>query len=148
MARLGLSMQKVAPVGELATKLYNTRRFVHAAIATGKGTDMIHVISVYGYPNAARCREARAANEDLIRDVMLYVAMLGDVPVFLCGDWNTHVEASHSLHKSIGFGQIYDLEATFVKARGADPQVTCVPKETSVGTRVDMFFVMRQPFPW
>ena len=62
------------------------------------------MVSVYGYPRANDGGEEMIANETLLEKVFTEAASLGDVPVFICGDFNVQVVNSPILAGVVTFG--------------------------------------------
>ena len=136
LARTGLRMQAVSPVSAEAHWLWNTTRFCHAVVEFSIG--MVHIISVYGHTNAWSNSSQRVRNEELLSNLLRYIATLGDVPVLLLGDFNTSPEYSAALSMEIGSGRMVDLAATTAPATGAEPGPTCHAHTTSAGSRIDL----------
>ena len=140
LARTGLGLQVVQASCDLGRELWESRRFVHAAIPTGTGKTVLHFISFYGVTNAHTDPNARAENERLLSLLLKYVAQLGQVPVLLFGDWNTTLTKSQSLLGAVQNNHLADLELEASLLENREPTKTCFVRGTSVGSRIDMLF--------
>ena len=131
-------IQPVPPVDELSDWLWSSTRFVHAAMPFAGGKHVLHLISVYGFTNAATDAGQKRLNEEFLRNVFLYVSALGQVAVLILGDFNTTREASASLDAALSSGQYWDAAEVVAQVREEEPQNTCFVKDTSVGSRIDL----------
>eukprot|EP00973_Karenia_brevis_P028730 3962339-Karenia_brevis.AAC.1 len=78
MVRRGISAQ-LGPVDTVVRRrLWESGRWMHAMIALGAGHQILHVMSVYGYPGASQDQECMKSNENLMSDVFEAAAELGD----------------------------------------------------------------------
>ena len=79
----------------MGDKLWESGRFCHAVAMLGENHEVaVHIFCVYGFTNARQRPEAKAANEELLQDILQYAACLGDVPCCILGDLNTNEDAS------------------------------------------------------
>ena len=99
----------------------------------------MHVLSFYGFTNSARDRKARENNERLIDLILQYIGQLGQVPICLLGDFNAPTSASFHLSRALAEGQLVDIEQQHADLRGCETVNTCHQKETSEGSRIDLF---------
>ena len=136
LAVKGLNMQKVAPRNAAEREAYDSGRFLHVAVSLGAET--LHVIVIYGYTNSVRDRFQRDLNEKLLGIALECSASLGQVPVAICGDLNTTIEASNMLCTAIRGGGFKDLAALGAEQQGLDnPQNTCFQNAKCKGSRID-----------
>ena len=140
VTRNGLTLQSVKPVCEVETRLFETRRFVHAAFGIGNGSRVAHVFCVYGFSGANNCTRRMAMNEQLLSDTFHVAAGLGEVPVVLAGDFNVTPDISSALQRSMSTGRWCDTADMCAKARGVDPDPTCFIRSPSVGSCIDAIF--------
>eukprot|EP00973_Karenia_brevis_P039441 5445638-Karenia_brevis.AAC.1 len=52
MVRAGLPAKFMSTSSEAGCRLWQTRRFVHVACASGNGCQALHILSVWGFPNS------------------------------------------------------------------------------------------------
>ena len=138
ISRSHIPIQRVPPTTDLAQRLWDTGRFVHAVAPAGKaGKTAVHFFSIYGFSNAERDPQRRVQNEELLHMVFTYAAGLGQVPIFMFGDWNTSPRASTAMEAALGSGNYWDIEEFFAATEGRAAHMTCFVRETSVGSRID-----------
>ena len=65
-----------------AEMLWQSTRFVHVHVATGKGRTAINIISCYGIPSN------NVKNAELFTLITKYIKKLGNTPLLLAGDYN------------------------------------------------------------
>ena len=140
VAAPGLCLQNVVPACDIEQSLWDTGRFVHAAIAYGNGRRVIHVISVYGYSGAQGRPEIMRKNESLLCNVFKVAAALGNVPVLVMGDINVDPDASPAVQSAARLGGCVDSAKVCAVARGISCDRTCFVRDTSLGTRIDAIF--------
>ena len=134
-ARNGLRLQAVQPVNDVERALLATKRYVHAAVPIGNGKQVLHVISLYGFSGASSCSARMSLNESLLSQVFQVLAVLGNVPVLLAGDFNVNLDSSAVIQTA----KWIDACKTCASAQGAQPDPTCFVRNTSTGTRIDAF---------
>ena len=78
-------------------RLDNTGRFVHAGVSYGNGK-VLHVFSFYGDVRSA------VHTEELIAEMLVEAAALGDVPVLIAGDFNVETTESPALLSAFAHG--------------------------------------------
>ena len=69
----------------------------------------MHVLSVYGYSNAEQDPAIMSKNEALMAEVFDAAAELGNVPVFICGDFNVLPERSPTIQAALLTGVWRDV---------------------------------------
>ena len=102
-----------SPKTQVGEELYNTGRWHSVVVKVNKGGMLLHVVTVYGFPGASDGGEAAFQNESLLRKVFDEASTLGDVPVLVCGDFNTSLESSAVLGEMVASGQWCDGAYTF-----------------------------------
>ena len=133
LARTGIALQSVPMTKHEGPELWESGRVIHAALACGTdGKTIIHVFSFYGFPNSGTDAAARAKNEHLLQLLFAYIARLGNVAVFIGGDFNTPRSDSAALSQACGAG-FWDASASL-----GDEDPTCFLRYSSRGTRIDM----------
>ena len=134
-ARPALNLRAVPPNCPASQALWDTTRFCHGVVCF-EG-QVVHVISFYGFTNAARHPEQRRANESLLKQMFAFLACLGDVPIVILGDFNVPPDRSVTLSAILGQGAFFDLATIHSAQHDSQPQNTCFAHETSAGTRID-----------
>ena len=66
----------LVPLDSDCAQHYEAGRMVHAAVGLGKAT-CLHIVGVYGHPNASTDREQRRKNEKLLEDGCKTISGLG-----------------------------------------------------------------------
>ena len=139
--REGLPCHRVDPKSEVTKRLWETGRWVHAAIAYGNASQTLHIFSIYGHTNARQCKpDIMARNEAFLSDVMAAAAELGNVPILILGDFNVPPSISAVLQSALSSGRWFDAALSFACASSEAPANTCFVRETSVGSRIDLAF--------
>jgi hypothetical protein len=69
-------------------ELWETGRWVHARVATGRGREVVNVGVYYGIPGADSSSEAMQENERLLGLVFEEAALLAGAPTILLGNFN------------------------------------------------------------
>ena len=134
-----LKARMVPPSTPKQQQLFDAGRLVHIGIPFGK--DCLHYICVYGYTNAAPCREQRQKNEELMQELRAMVAQLGNAPVVLAGDMNTPLHKSAVLTSNVQNGVIVDMAMLDAAARGLEePETTCLAPNARQASRIDFIF--------
>ena len=128
-----------SPRTRLGEELFETGRWQSVVIQVNKGGTLLHVVTVYGFPRANEGGDEMVANEELLEKVFMEAASLGDVPVFVCGDFNVQVANSHVLSEMVTSGVWSDSAASIAAIEGKEPEVTYT---TPVGqrSRIDLIF--------
>ena len=116
---------------------------MHAAIAGGDGTQVIHCISVYGFAGAASNKMRMGENEHLLALLFQAVNAYGDVPIVIMGDVNVPPELSMNIQSAIMSGGWCDTADMIAKARNEQPCPTCYVRDTSPGSRIDVILCNR-----
>ena len=128
-----------SPRTELGEELFETGRWQSTVIRVNGGTQLIHVITAYGFPRANDRNEEYESNETFLGKVFTEALSLGEVPVIVCGDFNIHVDRSQELSQRLISGQWRDAAAVYANANGEDPEPTYKFRE--VESRVDFVFM-------
>eukprot|EP00662_Eupelagonemidae_sp_cell21_P006360 gene6360-47037_t len=123
-------------------RLWATGRWTHAVLPYGDGKQTLHIMSVYGISGAHRADERRKKgpeyeqNEQLLADVLLAAAELGNVPILVVGDINVEVQESAVLREALATGRWEDTAAAWAELNGVEPEHTC---ESGTGrSRIDV----------
>ena len=126
-----------APAGAMQKILWDTGRWCHAEISYGSGAQLLHVMSVYGHAGdgSAHCN---ATNDTFLRQVFVVAAELGQVPIFIVGDFNITVTASQVLSQVLASRNWLDAAASWARAHDMEPACTCYTQVTSRGSRLDL----------
>eukprot|EP00660_Eupelagonema_oceanica_P019294 gene19294-biopygen28237 len=128
-------------------RLWETGRWVHAVVPYGDGRQTLHVMSVYGVSGAHRSDaiyrgKEYVKNEDLLSDVLLAAAELGNVPVLIIGDLNVETQESDVLREALATGRWEDAAALWAEMLGHEPEWTCETArregEASSRSRIDL----------
>ena len=128
-----------SPKTQVGEELYNTGRWHSVVVKVNKGGMLLHVVTVYGFPGASDGGEAAFQNESLLRKVFDEASTLGDVPVLVCGDFNTSLESSAVLGEMVASGQWCDGASTFSAVSETELEYTY---SAFGGTsRIDMVFL-------
>ena len=106
-ARPELGLRCIPPKCDLSKQLYASTRFVHGVVRFQDC--VVHVISLYGFTNAARGPNQRKKNEELLQMLFHFLASLGDVPIIVLGDFNVAPQQSITLTTMLGSGDFFDL---------------------------------------
>eukprot|EP00664_Eupelagonemidae_sp_cell27_P006048 gene6048-8598_t len=115
--------------------LWDTGRWVHAVVGHGDGSQVLHVISVYGYTGQEKTHELRQQNEALLRGTFEAAAELGNVHILIMGDINVLPEESAMLQAARMTGRWVDVADAIAQAQGREPQPTT--KRSPGARRVD-----------
>jgi len=137
LVREGIPARLVPPVSAARQILWDTGRWCHAEISYGSGAQVLHVMSVYGHAGdgSAHCNDT---NDAFLRQVFVVAAELGQVPIFIVGDFNITVTASQVLSQALASRNWLDAAASWSRAQGREPACTCYPRLTSRGSRLDL----------
>eukprot|EP00661_Eupelagonemidae_sp_cell13_P004257 gene4256-1569_t len=141
IARQDITLEHIPPNTPLQKQLYDSRRWVHARIATGTGNTGLHIISFYGLsaPFQGGQAERQKANR-MIQDCLETAKELGNVPLIIAADWNIPVEASEVLTKVTGpGGHFWDVGNIWADLMQIDPEPTCFT--SPAGTKIDGFLI-------
>ena len=141
-----LSSAEASPKGRtieantsLRRELWQQGRLLHVALWTG--TTCTHFFVLYGHPNSSTDREQQAKNEILLREAFEWAAELGNVPIVVCGDFNTSVVASPTLTNTLGTQNYWDLaQLECLQKLEVEPMPTCYQQYKSKGSRIDHIF--------
>ena len=111
---VGILSSGVAPLlevprDELAEELRATGRWHEAAIPVENGRTVVYVASVWGHSGSSSDAALRRVNESLWANSILRMLSMGDVPYFLCGDFNCAFSESRVLTMSKASGKVVDL---------------------------------------
>ena len=124
--------------------LLDSKRYVRAALPLGDGKCCLHIVSFYGYTNAARNACERAKNEELLGLLFEVLAALGQVPILILGDFNTNSTHSTTLDVALRSQQWYDAALIWEDKTGQQAKNTCFVRATSQGSRIDLALMNRQ----
>ena len=113
-----------SPRSSIGEKLYDSGRWQSVSVKFCKSGELIHVVSVYGFPRANEGGQPMIDNEELMEDVLLEAASLGAGPVVVCGDFNVKVENSHALSNALSSGAWTDAAAMYARAMDREPEPT------------------------
>ena len=69
----------------------------------------VYVASVWGQSGSSSDAALRRVNERLLVNSILHTSSMGDVPYFLCGDFNCALSESRVLTMSKASGKVIDL---------------------------------------
>ena len=134
----GVEIQRVEASTEIERELWDSCRWVHAVLALGNGSTMLHIMCVYGYSGAANKYERMRLNENLLSKTLAAAAEYGNVPVVLIGDVNVPPETSLAVSSAIMTGRWVDAACSIAAARGEAPDPTCFVHDVSAGSRIDV----------
>ena len=136
-----LSKHTVAPTPRthLGDELYDTGRWQSAAIRVNGTSTLIHIVSVYGFTKANEGGEAMEQNELFLTKVFTEAQSLGDIPVIVCGDFNTKIENSAVLTEVSSAGAWIDAAGVISSALGTEPEVSFV--SYCAESRIDLAFL-------
>ena len=110
-------------------------------MALWTGTTCTHFFVLYGHPNSSTDREQQAKNDILLREAFEWAAELGNVPIVVCGDFNTSVVASPTLTNTVGTQNYWDLaQLECLQKLEVEPMPTCYQQYKSKGSRIDHIF--------
>ena len=137
--RPGVTIRIIPPQRQAGRELWDTARFCHAAVAFDGC--VVHIVSVYGYTNAAVNQQARQDNEAFMAKMFAYLATFGDVPVLIGGDMNIDPVKSAALRAAFSTGRWREAAELQKMIDGLQMQNTCFAHETSVGSRIDSIIV-------
>ena len=124
---------------EVGEKLYNTGRWQSCVIKLNGSSSLIHVVTVYGFLGANDGGDDMKNNEDLLPEIFLETASLGDVPIIVGGDFNVRFENSPTLSELVAEGFWNDAASLYATATGTPIQDTY---QISMGSsRIDMLLM-------
>ena len=116
---------------QCAQQAWNECRFTHAQVAYGSGGRNISVFSFYGV-----CADSDRT-EQLLTGIFEEAASLGDIPVFIAGDFNVEANESLAIRAAISSGKWVDAADTYAQQLGKAAENTCYTS-TSSGRRIDL----------
>ena len=79
------------------------------------GRTVVHVASVWGHSGSSSGAALRRVNERLWANSILRMLSTGDVPYFLCGDFNCTLSESRVLTMSKASGKVVDVAETWTQ---------------------------------
>eukprot|EP00664_Eupelagonemidae_sp_cell27_P004876 gene4876-6366_t len=156
----------------LRQELWNTRRWVHVAIAYGdakvpaarrerpaaegeeeevgrerpprpiKHGGFLHLMSVYGHNGSRKYADKAQKTEELLRGALEAAAELGAVPVVICADANMEPGESEATQAALATGEWFDAAEVAAGMRGEEPEHTC--HAPNGDSRVD-WMIMNRP---
>ena len=143
LGRVQCHLTQLEPLTPEAVVLFDSGRWVSAALPIGSGAQQLVCKNYYGVPNARTDALSYAENERLIHLAFIEAASHGDVPVMVAGDMNVQVHESPALQRALASGRWYDVAAELT---AGDPPATYnaqgvteyTPAEGS--TRIDLIF--------
>ena len=80
-------------------------------IGAESGTRHIRVASIYGYDGASHDEQRYQLNEKRITMAIIRMLTKGELPYFLCGDFNVKPEASEAIQRALDKGVLIDVPA-------------------------------------
>ena len=139
MVRQGTPVRAAPRDSPRRRELWESGRWLHALVGTGRGREVVNVIVYYGISGAANSPEAMAENERLLALVLEDAALLAGTPTLLLGDFNVPPDRSAVLGAALGGGGWVDLHHAWATLQGETPAATCFAQPTkSAGTRIDL----------
>ena len=124
------------PRTSLGEELYQSGRWVCNTVRVAGGSQLLHIVSVYGHPGANEGGTVMQENEILLQQVFDEAGSLGDVPVVLCGDFNVMPEKSNVISTELVTGRWLDAAAASARLDNATPACTYFSGGTS--SRIDL----------
>ena len=109
MVRQGIPIRAAPRDSPRRRELWESGRWLHALVGTGRGREVVNVIVYYGISGAANSPEAMAENERLLALVFEDAALLAGAPTLFLGDFNVPPDRSTVLGAALGGGGWVDL---------------------------------------
>eukprot|EP00435_Cladocopium_sp_Y103_P066693 s395_g29.t1 len=141
-ARKHMNLQAV-PVGDskVRQRLYESGRWTHGIIPFGNGRQVLHCMSIYGFPGSAGSPDIAEKNEAFLSDVVLSIQELGvEAPLFLFGDFNIDVSSSEVLSQAISGELLFDLGRdlgpTFLPSHGKPRRLDAILSTKTASTAI------------
>ena len=129
-----------SPRSSVGDALYETGRWQSISVKVHKSSEIVHVVSAYGFPRANEGGEVMLENENFIEQVFLEAESLGSGSVIICGDFNVKVENSHMLASAIASGVWTDAAEMVARATDTQAQPTYFTPQ-GICSRIDMCFL-------
>ena len=109
MVRKGIPIRAAPRDTPRRRELWETGRWVHAPVETGRGREVVNVVVYYGVPGADSSSEAMQENERLLGLVFEEAALLAGAPTILLGDFNVPPNSSGVLGAALTSWEWVDL---------------------------------------
>ena len=97
----------------------------------------ILIYNVYGWPNAATCKEARARSSDLLDTILEDMHLQPPGPMLILGDFNGNLHNFSGISTELAQGGLVDVGAQAARYGTTPADYTCTAHHAATPTRRD-----------